>query len=75
MKDCQTLVFVEVKKRSTLNFGHPFEAITQNKMKNIKLAVQGYLSSHNDLKFNNYRIDGIAIIENPFSIEHLQNMY
>lgn len=74
MKD-KTLVFVEVKARSNLNYGHPFEAITQTKMQNIRLAVQGYLSTHENLKFKNFRIDGIAIIKNPFSIEHLENIY
>ena len=74
MKD-KTLVFVEVKARSNLNYGHPFEAITKTKMQNIRLAVQGYLSTHGNLKFKNFRIDGIAIIKNPFSIEHLENIY
>ena len=73
MKD-KTLVFIEVKSRSNLNYGHPFEAITQTKIKNIHLAVRGYLSSHQSLSFKNIRIDGIAIINNPFSIEHLQNI-
>ena len=75
MKNDNTLIFVEVKSRSNLNFGHPFEAITQNKMKNIKLAVIAYLNDHQNLKFNNYRIDGIAIIKEPFTIEHLENIY
>lgn len=74
MKDDDTLVFVEVKKRSSLAFGHPFEAITKAKIKNIRLAVQAYLTCHsNDLKFKNYRIDGIAIIQDH--IEHLENIY
>ena len=75
MQKGDTLVFVEVKSRSNLNFGHPFEAITQTKMKNIKLAVQAYISEHHNLKFKNFRIDGIAIIKEPFSIEHLKNIY
>ena len=74
MKDEETLVFVEVKKRSSLNFGHPFEAITKSKMHNIKLAVQAYLAQHNtDIKFKKFRIDGIAIIQDK--IEHLENIY
>ena len=75
MLEDKTLVFVEVKSRSNLNYGHPFEAITQNKMQNIKLAVQAYISEHKDLKFKDFRIDGIAIIKEPFSIEHLKNIY
>ena len=73
MQDKGTLVFVEVKKRSNLNYGHPFEAITQNKINNIKLAAHAYISEKN-LKFKDFRIDGIAIIQIPFSIEHLENI-
>lgn len=74
MKDDDTLVFVEVKKRSSLEFGHPFEAITKAKINNIKLAIQAYLINHtNDLKFKNFRIDGIAILQDK--IEHLENIY
>ena len=36
MQKDKTIVFVEVKTRSNLNYGHPFEAITQTKMQNIK---------------------------------------
>ena len=75
MKKGDTLVFVEVKSRSNLNFGHPFEAITQTKMQNIKLAVQGYINAHTDLKFKKIRIDGVALIKEPFTIEHLENIY
>ena len=74
MKDEDTLVFIEVKKRSSLDYGHPFEAITKNKMQNIKLAVQAYLAQKKEtLKFKNFRIDGIAIINEQ--IEHLENIY
>lgn len=74
VKDGETLVFVEVKTRTNLNYGHPFEAITQTKIKNIQTAVHAYLTSNPDLKFKNFRIDGIAIIKEPFSIEHLKNI-
>lgn len=74
MQDGETLVFIEVKKRSSLNYGHPFEAITKTKMRNIKLAAQAYIAQKNDnLKFKTFRIDGIAIIQNQ--IEHLENIY
>ena len=75
MMDSNTLVFIEVKKRYNTNYGHPFEAITKTKIKNIKLAIHAYLKEHaQDLKFKNFRIDGIAIIQKPFSIEHLENI-
>ena len=75
VKKADTIVFVEVKTRSNLKFGHPFEAITKTKMQNIKKAVTAYLSSNPNLKFKNIRIDGIAIIGAPSKIEHLKNLY
>ena len=73
--DKQTLVFVEVKARTSLNTGHPFEAIDENKLQKLRTAIFGYLSTH-DQKFIGYRCDGIAIIglENP-QIQHLKNIY
>lgn len=73
--DKTTLVFVEVKTRTNLNSGHPFEAIDNNKLQKIQTAVYGFLSQTKE-KFNGYRCDGIAVIglDNP-KIEHLKNIY
>lgn len=71
-KDKNTVVFVEVKTRKTLNYGHPFEAITQQKLSKIITGIYTYLQQNN---IKNYRIDGIAVIglENP-QISHLKNI-
>lgn len=73
--DKKTLVFVEVKARTNLNTGHPFEAIDENKLQKLRTAIFGYLSQ-NSQDFSGYRCDGIAIIgfENP-QIQHLKNIY
>ena len=60
-KDGKTLVFVEVKTRSNLNCGHPFEAINVRKMQKIMLAIPVYIEK-NDISCSNYRIDLIAVI-------------
>ena len=72
--DNGTLVFVEVKTRTNLNYGHPFEAITQTKIQKIHKAILGYLNNC-DKKYNGFRFDGIAVIglNNP-KIEHLKNL-
>ena len=71
-KDC--IVFIEVKTRTNLNFGHPFEAIDYKKLEKIHKAILGYLTT-SKLKYKNYRIDGIAIIGlNNSKIEHLKNI-
>lgn len=73
-EDNSELVFVEVKTRTTLNYGHPFEAVTQEKIQKIHKAIYGYLSQSKK-KYKSYRFDGIAIIglKNP-KIEHIKNI-
>ena len=72
--DKNTLVFIEVKTRSTLNFGHPFEAINFAKLQKIQSAIYAYMNTSNK-KYKSFRIDGIAVIgiEEP-KIEHLKNI-
>ena len=73
-EDNKTLVFVEVKTRTTLNYGHPFEAINQKKIEKINIAITAYLQL-SEKRYNSLRFDGIAIIglKNP-TIEHLKNL-
>ena len=73
-KEKDTLVFVEVKTRTNLNFGHPFESINNLKIQKIHKAISAYLSQTH-LKCKSYRFDGIAIIglNNP-KIEHIKNL-
>lgn len=72
--DNKTLVFVEVKTRSTLNFGHPFEAVNNLKLQKIQTAVYGYMNK-SVKNYNSFRIDTIAIIgfNNP-QIQHIKNI-
>ncbi len=68
------LVFIEVKTRTSLNFGHPFEAITKSKIDKIHTAILAYMKQCLK-KYKAYRFDGIAIIgfNNPV-IEHIKNL-
>lgn len=72
-RDKDTIVFVEVKMRTSINFGHPLEAVSKSKVKKIYTAALEYIRENN-LK-NNYRIDAISILgrENP-QIEHIKNV-
>lgn len=73
-EDKGILVFVEVKTRTTLNYGHPFESINYMKLQKIHKAILGYISK-SKIKYKSYRFDGIAIIglQNP-KIEHIKNL-
>lgn len=67
-----TIVFVEVKTRSTDEYGVPFEAITKSKYENIYKGVQHYLSEN---KVKDYRIDVIGITLKPeLKINHIKNV-
>jgi len=56
-----TISFVEVKSRHSLSYGHPAEAITEVKQKEILKAVQCYVKD-NHKPGQNYRFDVIAIV-------------
>jgi len=72
--DGKTLVFAEVKTRSSDFCGSPFEAITKTKYDHIKTGLFTYINE-TTVKHKNYRIDAIAIILNPqVKIQHLKNL-
>lgn len=73
-KEKETLVFVEVKTRTTANFGHPYEAITKKKLDNIYKAALFYLQQTKE-KYKDYRIDIVSILgRDEYKIEHLKNV-
>jgi putative endonuclease len=56
----QTLVFVEVRTRSSSNFGTPEESITPAKAEHLLLTAQAYLEQQPKPQ-ENWRIDLVAI--------------
>lgn len=73
-KDKNTLVFIEVKTRSSDFCGSPFEAITKTKISNIKTGLYSYLNE-SKIKYKNFRIDAISIVLTPeIKIKHLKNL-
>ena len=71
--DKNTLVFCEVKTRSTNFCGSPLEAITKTKYQHIKMGLFSYIKENPQYK--NFRIDAISIILKPeLKIEHLKNI-
>ena len=68
------LVFIEVKTRKSLNYGHQFKSITSKKIQKIHKAITAYMSEKK-VKYKSYRFDAIAIIglTNPI-IEHIKDI-
>jgi putative endonuclease len=71
------LVFVEVKTRSSLAFGHPLEAITTTKLARLRRLAAAWCEEHPGNHFA-IRIDAIAIIaptRGLIEIEHLERVF
>jgi len=69
------LAVVEVKTRSSLDFGNPQDFVKPKQIKNLVKAVDEYVTENNlDVEV---RFDIIAILQkgNAFEIEHLENAF
>ena len=58
-----TVVFVEVKTRTNMNFGFPEESVTEEKLDHLSGAAEEYLAGH--LEFEDWRIDVVSIQGKP----------
>ena len=69
-----TIVFFEVKLRSSNAFGYPEQAVTQDKAARIKTAAEYYMDNRKWDK--NIRFDIIAITLNPeLEIVHIEDAF
>jgi putative endonuclease len=59
-----TLVFCEVKCRSGLAFGHPLEAITYTKLRNLRQLAAQWMREHR-YATSRIRIDAIGVVLQP----------
>ena len=74
-KERDTLVFVEVKSRSSELYGDAQDAVDDNKIRLLISAAQAYILKYNvDLKF---RFDVITVIGRcePYRIEHIEDAF
>jgi putative endonuclease len=60
----KSLVFVEVRSKTSLEFGTPEESITAVKRERIRTAARHYLQSRDDLP-EQWRIDVVAVELTP----------
>jgi putative endonuclease len=69
------LAIVEVKTRSTSDFGNPQDFVKPKQIKNLVKAVHAYVTE-NDLDLE-VRFDIIALVKKGkgFQIEHLENAF
>lgn len=60
--DGSTLVVIEVKTRSSLDFGHPMEGISATKLQRLYLLGSMWAQAH-ELRFSAIRVDAVAIVD------------
>lgn len=67
------LVFIEVKTRSSADFGHPFEAIHRDKAKRLRFLAYSWCNEQPVTDFSSMRVDAVAVTGTPenFTFEHL----
>jgi putative endonuclease len=71
------IVFVEVKTRSGVGYGHPFEAITVRKLARLR-RLAAVWCRQSGRRARHIRIDAIAVINRPGReplVEHLEGVY
>lgn len=74
-KQNNTIVFVEVKTRSTEHFGYPESAVDVTKQKNLALAADEYLERNNiemDVRFD---IISIVVNNRKADVYHLEDAF
>ncbi|MBU2938258.1 YraN family protein [Lacinutrix sp. C3R15] len=74
-KQKETLAIIEVKTRSTINFGNPQDFLKPKQIQRIVNAVDQYVTTNKlDVEV---RFDIIAIVKTgkKFEIEHLENAF
>lgn len=69
------LIFVEVKTRSSLEFGLPQDFVKQTKIKKLVLAANAYIDENNRNEEVRFDILAIHVDNNTFSIDHLEDAF
>lgn len=71
-----TIAFIEVKARAGRGYGHPLEAVTWRKRREIEHVARAWIARAADTQLE-YRFDAIAITwnGNSHTLEHVENAW
>ena len=74
-KDGNCIVFAEVKTRTRLGYGHPFEAITPVKVRRMRALAAQWCQARKQ-SITEVRLDAISVLINRgrVTIEHLKQV-
>ena len=73
----EVVAFVEVKTRAGLGYGHPLEAITWRKRREIQLVAAAWIDRHGR-PGDCYRFDAVAVLAGAggaVEIEHVEDAW
>jgi putative endonuclease len=76
LRDGDETVFVEVKTRTSVTFGHPLEAITVAKLARLRRLAAAWCAAHPAT--GRIRIDAVAVVaphRAPATVEHLERIF
>lgn len=76
-KKNNVLVFIEVKTRTSLEFGEPEYAVTKTKQNQVRKIAAAYLYEK-EIKDQDCRLDVIAILfrtKSKYSLNHIENAF
>lgn len=77
-RDGPTTVFVEVKTRSTDEFGDPSEAVTYRKAARIHRLAARWLAEHRDVEVGELRFDIVSVVRRGpagMTVSHLPGAF
>lgn len=77
MRDGETLVFVEVRRRKNTDYGSPLETVSSAKQRKLIAAAQHFVASQKISSRQAQRFDVIGIVNdgNDETIEWIQNAF
>jgi putative endonuclease len=69
------LIFVEVKTRSNLSYGHPEEFVSYTKAKLVMKAAEHYVFANDWLHDIRFDIVAVSVIGNEIRIKHIEDAF
>ncbi|MCU1571157.1 MAG: YraN family protein [Naasia sp.] len=72
-RDGASTAVVEVKTRSSLAFGHPFEAITSRKLARLHGLAMAWCRAHPG-RHGNVRVDVVGVVRDPAGAPQIELM-
>ncbi|MFV0553303.1 MAG: YraN family protein [Mangrovibacterium sp.] len=74
-RDKDELVIIEVKTRSGVQFGHPSEAITRQKMNHLINAADAYIKINNSSLDTRFDVITVVMNRGTYRLEHFEDAF